>query len=207
MLGSAGSGKTHAYHSFKDKERENKKKLEQSTELEEMKKGRKLPKYEYKWENKNFNEMTFLSIIQKIIYIFPFFVIVIDEDHNILLANDKVLNATGKNIEDIKGCYCPKAIHGIDEPFPGCPLEEAIEKGHYIDKDLLSLIERKLLTITKQDLIEQAKKVKDFLDGLNKLSRKTKIYIDSHSFSLTDEKQPVCEEVTFDDETQRYKIS
>jgi len=36
LLGSAGSGKTHAYHSFKDKERENKKKLEQSTELEEI---------------------------------------------------------------------------------------------------------------------------------------------------------------------------
>jgi len=36
LLGSAGSGKTHAYHNFKDKERENKKKLEQSTELEEI---------------------------------------------------------------------------------------------------------------------------------------------------------------------------
>jgi len=97
----------------------------------------KLPKYEYQWGNKNFNEMTFLSIVQKIINIFHYFIIIVDEDHNILLANDAVLNATGKNIEDIKGCYCPKVIHGIDEPFPGCPLEEALEKGHYIEKDLL----------------------------------------------------------------------
>ena len=83
------------------------------------------------------NEKTFLSTIQEIINIFPFFVIVIDEDHNILLANDKVLSSIGKNIEDIKGCYCPKVIHGTDESFPGCPLEEAIEKDHYIEKDLL----------------------------------------------------------------------
>ncbi|MFX1329889.1 MAG: hypothetical protein ACFE91_17295, partial [Promethearchaeota archaeon] len=36
ILGSAGTGKTHAYHSFKDKERENKKKLEGAEELEEI---------------------------------------------------------------------------------------------------------------------------------------------------------------------------
>ena len=36
ILGSAGTGKTHAYHSFKDKERENRKKLELSTETEDM---------------------------------------------------------------------------------------------------------------------------------------------------------------------------
>jgi len=36
ILGSAGTGKTHAYHSFKDKERENRKKLELSTEIEDV---------------------------------------------------------------------------------------------------------------------------------------------------------------------------
>ena len=39
LLGSAGSGKTHAYHSFKVKERENKKKLEQSQEVQEIEVG------------------------------------------------------------------------------------------------------------------------------------------------------------------------
>ncbi|GAH24111.1 unnamed protein product, partial [marine sediment metagenome] len=32
--GSAGTGKTHTYHSFKDKERENRKKLEETEEAE-----------------------------------------------------------------------------------------------------------------------------------------------------------------------------
>ncbi|MHA2123561.1 MAG: hypothetical protein ACW990_20375, partial [Promethearchaeota archaeon] len=39
VLGSAGSGKTHAYHSFKDKERENRKKIEQSQEAREVEVG------------------------------------------------------------------------------------------------------------------------------------------------------------------------
>ena len=39
VLGSAGSGKTHAYHSFKDKERENKKKLEQTQDVQEIEVG------------------------------------------------------------------------------------------------------------------------------------------------------------------------
>ena len=36
ILGSAGTGKTHAYHSFKDKERENRKRLEVSSEVEDV---------------------------------------------------------------------------------------------------------------------------------------------------------------------------
>ena len=36
LLGSAGTGKTHAYHSFKDKERENKRNIEQTIEAEEI---------------------------------------------------------------------------------------------------------------------------------------------------------------------------
>jgi hypothetical protein len=40
ILGSAGTGKTHAYHSFKDKERENLKKLEQSKDVQEIEVGK-----------------------------------------------------------------------------------------------------------------------------------------------------------------------
>ena len=40
ILGSAGTGKTHAYHSFKDKERENKKRLERAEDLEEIDAGK-----------------------------------------------------------------------------------------------------------------------------------------------------------------------
>ena len=40
ILGSAGTGKTHAYHSFKDKERENKKRLERAEDVEEIDAGK-----------------------------------------------------------------------------------------------------------------------------------------------------------------------
>ncbi|MFX0043213.1 MAG: hypothetical protein ACFE8L_09895 [Candidatus Hodarchaeota archaeon] len=43
ILGSAGTGKTHAYHSFKDKERENKKKLESAVESQEVEVGQLEP--------------------------------------------------------------------------------------------------------------------------------------------------------------------
>ncbi len=104
---------------------------------ERAKKRTNIPEYDYQTEVDSLPEKTFLSIIQKIINIYPFFVLVIDEDHNIVLINDKVLGALGKNMKDIIGCYCPKAIHSIDEPFPGCPLQEAIEKDHYVEIDLL----------------------------------------------------------------------
>jgi len=40
ILGSAGTGKTHAYHSFKDKERENKKRIESAEDVEEIDAGK-----------------------------------------------------------------------------------------------------------------------------------------------------------------------
>jgi hypothetical protein len=43
ILGSAGTGKTHAYHSFKDKERENKKKLDQTEDVQEIEVGKLEP--------------------------------------------------------------------------------------------------------------------------------------------------------------------
>ncbi len=43
ILGSAGTGKTHAYHSFKDKERENKKKMESAVESQEIEVGQLEP--------------------------------------------------------------------------------------------------------------------------------------------------------------------
>ena len=43
LLGSAGTGKTHAYHSFKDKERENRKKLEEAEDSQEIEMGKLEP--------------------------------------------------------------------------------------------------------------------------------------------------------------------
>jgi len=43
LLGSAGTGKTHAYHSFKDKERANRKKLEEAEDSQEIEMGKLEP--------------------------------------------------------------------------------------------------------------------------------------------------------------------
>ncbi|MFC1541224.1 PAS domain-containing protein [Candidatus Latescibacterota bacterium] len=83
------------------------------------------------------SDKTFLDTLQLIINIFHYFIIIIDEDHNILLANDAVLNSLKKDINDIRGCFCPTVIHGIDSPFPGCPLEEALKSGNYVEKEIL----------------------------------------------------------------------
>jgi PAS domain S-box-containing protein len=65
----------------------------------------------------------------------PFYVLLIDEDHFILEANNAVKTQLGVKPKDIIGKYCPKVIHDLDGPFPGCPLEEAVEAGHGIERE------------------------------------------------------------------------
>ncbi len=86
----------------------------------------------------NYNEVIFEENIQILIDILPYFIMIVDEDHNILLANKTTLEALGKDQHSIRGCYCPELAHGLDHPFPGCPLEEALDKGHSVEKDLLN---------------------------------------------------------------------
>ncbi len=85
----------------------------------------------------NYNEVIFDENIQTLIDIFPYFIMIVDEDHNILFANKTTLEALNKDQQSIRGCYCPELVHGLDHPFPGCPLEEALDKGHSVEKDLL----------------------------------------------------------------------
>jgi PAS domain S-box-containing protein len=59
----------------------------------------------------------------------PFYVMLVDEHHHILQANGAVRGQLGLEPRDIVGQYCPKVIHGLDEPWYACPLEEAVEKG------------------------------------------------------------------------------
>ncbi|MBE3100898.1 MAG: HD domain-containing protein [Firmicutes bacterium] len=77
-----------------------------------------------------------LTDMQEVMDSFPFYVILVDENHNIVMVNNKVNILTGKNHDEIIGKYCPKVVHGIDHPFPGCPLEEALEKGCSIEREL-----------------------------------------------------------------------
>ncbi len=51
------------------------------------------------------------------------------------MANKATEMATGLKVSDLIGKYCPKVIHGLDGPYPGCPLEEAVKKGHGVECD------------------------------------------------------------------------
>ncbi len=60
---------------------------------------------------------------QGIIDALPFYVLLVDENHTILSANEKVAEAYGARVSC--GAFCPRAFHGVDV-FPGCPLERAV---------------------------------------------------------------------------------
>jgi len=79
--------------------------------------------------------MTGSMILEALDY-FPFYVMLIDANHHILLANKAVSGALGVDPGGIVGGYCPKVVHGLDEPFPGCPLEEAVKKGQAVEREV-----------------------------------------------------------------------
>ncbi len=75
--------------------------------------------------------------VQELVDALPFYVMLIDENHYILQANKAVLTHLKLDPKSIVGKYCPKAVHGLDEPFCGCPLEEAVVKGEAVVRELL----------------------------------------------------------------------
>jgi PAS domain S-box-containing protein len=66
----------------------------------------------------------------------PFYVLLVDDNHHILEANKAVYTHLGVKREDILGKYCPMVIHGLQQPFQGCPLEEAAEKNQAVEREL-----------------------------------------------------------------------
>jgi PAS domain S-box-containing protein len=67
----------------------------------------------------------------------PFYVLLLDEHHHILQANNAVLEQLGVRPEAVVGKYCPTVIHGLDEPWYACPLEEAVTKGEAVEREAL----------------------------------------------------------------------
>lgn len=73
--------------------------------------------------------------VSDIIEALPFYVMLIDEHHHILQANSAVREQLGVKPEAIIGKYCPQVIHGLDEPWHACPLEEAVKKGQAVERE------------------------------------------------------------------------
>jgi PAS domain S-box-containing protein len=75
--------------------------------------------------------------VRDILDALPFYVLLIDSEHYIVDANSAVKIQLGVERKDILGKYCPLIIHGINQPFEGCPLEEAAEKNIAVERELL----------------------------------------------------------------------
>lgn len=76
------------------------------------------------------------AVSQALIDSLPFYVMLVDERHHIVTVNRAVLETLDKPLADLCGQFCPRAIHGTDEPYPGCPLEEAVTRGEAVEKEL-----------------------------------------------------------------------
>ena len=63
----------------------------------------------------------------------PGYVLLVDDRHHIILANRTVYEGSGLTPGQLLGRYCPKAIHGLDAPFAGCPVEQAVEKNAAVE--------------------------------------------------------------------------
>ncbi len=74
--------------------------------------------------------------INDLINSFPFYVFLVDEEHTIMMVNTVAKNAFGLEPEAVVGKYCPSVVHGMDGPYPGCPLEDALVVGGPVHKEL-----------------------------------------------------------------------
>jgi PAS domain S-box-containing protein len=74
--------------------------------------------------------------VQAILDAFPFYVMLVDSEHQIIMANKAVFSKLDMKSRDIIGQYCPMVVHGTEEPFPGCPLEEAADKDAGVEREL-----------------------------------------------------------------------
>jgi PAS domain S-box-containing protein len=75
-----------------------------------------------------------LDILQ-ILDALPFYVLLVDDRHRIVQANRAVVRHLGRKPEDIIGQHCPTIVHGLQEPWHACPLEEAVKEGRGVERE------------------------------------------------------------------------
>lgn len=122
----------------------------------------------------------------------PGYVLLIDDEHRILRTNEAARGIIGTKAEIIIGGYCPKVVHGSNEVWAGCPLEEALQKGQPVEREVLDEKSGRWLksavspvqgttpdghkiflhTVTDVTAVKQAEKMKD--DFLSMVSHELK---------------------------------
>ncbi len=74
--------------------------------------------------------------IQHILNALPFYALLIDSDHNIVAANEAVKRDFRMSSGQLIGASCPLVVHGSNDPVAECPMEEALEKGQAVERDI-----------------------------------------------------------------------
>lgn len=85
----------------------------------------------------------FTKETEEILNSLPYYVLLIDEHHTILFANEATLSQLGISPDGLIGRYCPKAIHGIDGHYPNCPLEEAVKTKEIVEREIYDSNQKK----------------------------------------------------------------
>jgi PAS domain S-box-containing protein len=78
----------------------------------------------------------FTADLQTVLDAFPYYVMLVDSEHTVLMANRAVQKSLGLSAEAIVGGHCPRVVHGTDDPYPGCPLEKACARGCSLECEL-----------------------------------------------------------------------
>lgn len=75
---------------------------------------------------------------EKVLDSLPFYVLLVDSAHYIHFANKAMRLLLGLSLEEVTGQYCPKVVHRMDKPYPGCPVEEIVEGEPLSEKEYYS---------------------------------------------------------------------
>jgi PAS domain S-box len=81
--------------------------------------------------------------ISELLEAFPFYVMLVDEEHHILQANRAVRGALGVDSKAIVGKYCPSVVHGLKQPIDSCPLEEAAITNEAVEREIFDPASRR----------------------------------------------------------------
>ncbi len=74
------------------------------------------------------------SLLIPLLDAFPFYAFLLDENHRILFANNKLLNDLNVGEEEVTGNYCHGIIHKTILPVDECPLKEAIRSDKPVER-------------------------------------------------------------------------
>ncbi len=80
----------------------------------------------------------FAADLQTVLDAFPYYVMLVDSEHTVLMANRAVEESLGVSAESIVGGHCTRVVHGTDDPYPGCPLEKACARGCSTECELIN---------------------------------------------------------------------